>query len=172
MFADVLADPTYGVQAQLSALVTGGYIEAGDDAPGTVVVGDSTRNTDPAIGRNMDAPLSVTVFLIDTVAFDGIGEINLLTGKLSIGIRVDATGDLPAVNVTTVGYVVRAVSRSLRWWWRGLGVAGSDAFNKRNGVQFIGGESIRPAMFGATAESPMQTFGVVATATFRDALPD
>lgn len=172
MFADVLSDPTYGVQAQLTALVGGGYLEAGDSAPGTVTIGDATRNTEPALGRNMDnAPISLTVFLVGAMPYDNTGEIDLLTGRFEVGIRIDTVGNLPAVSHTTTGYVLRAVSRSIRWWWRNIAGAAED-FNIRNGVQFCGGESIRPAMFGATAESPTQTFGIVATATFRDVLPN
>jgi hypothetical protein len=168
--ADVLAEPTNGIDAQVARMIAGGYLDASDD-PGPVTIGCSTRDAAAALGRNMDATLSCTVFFADAMPTEATGEVNLLDGTLLIGVRFDSTDDVPYLNERHLGVLMRAASRSIRWWWRAIDPA-SWPFQTRHGVELLGGLHIRPAKFAPTADSPNNTAGLAVAAQFRDALPD
>lgn len=169
LYADVLADSSHGINAQIAALVTGGYIDPAR-APGSITIGAETRDAQAALGRNMDAAVSATVFFAGMDDGGTTSEIVYLTGLISLGVRVDVVGTRPQLDAASIGFLVRGILRSTRWWQRDAPLAG--LYQTRNGIQVAGFVSCKPAMFAPTPEAPINTFGVRLVLELRDAIPD
>lgn len=170
MFADALADPTYGVNAQLTKLIDGGYFDTGDVVPTEVVVTDETRDDEAAIGRvgERSADYKVVVMLVGIDVADPNASVQHRQFLVTMGAVVTTTGDDASERLQDVGYILRALTRAVQWFFRDS----PEASRQRNGVQFIAATSASLAHFQLSADSDQTSSGYKVQAEFVDALPD
>jgi hypothetical protein len=170
MLADALADADHGVTAQLALLHDGGYFDVGDVIPTTVVVVDETRDAAAALGRagERNAEYMVMVMLVGIDVADPNAAVQHRQFLATMGVAVTATSDQAAERLQDVGYILRAVMRSVQWFFRDAG----EAHRVRNGVQFIAATSASLAHFQLSSTSDQTSAGYKVQAEFVDALPD
>ena len=87
---------------------------------------------------------------------------------VTLGVVVDGVRDEADLNVQDVGYIIRAVLRTVQWWLRDSAAS----FRQRNGIQMINGHSLSLAHFQVSPTSDRASSGVKLQCEFRDAFPD
>lgn len=168
MLADALADPTYGVTAQLALMTSGGLLDVGDVVPSLVEIQDETRDAQAASGRPVEdeTAISVSAFLVGIDITDEQRTIMYGQHLVTLGIRVDAVNPDAELSIVSLGLTLRATIACVQWWFRDA----PQAMRERHGVQWINGTSLGVAHFTTDPTSDRGTIGLKLAGEVTDTL--